>query len=127
MRFVLDDKEVRRKIQHAIKHSPKVIERALRVEVNIEAKEAKQRTPVDTGALRASVHATEPEWEGTRVSAMIAAGGPAAPYALYVHEDLDAHHVVGQAKFIESVMFESAPFIAARVASRIDLNDIVGR
>lgn len=52
----------------------------------------------------------------------IVAGGPSAPYAIYVHEDLEAFHKVGQAKYIESVLMESRPFMAARVAKRIDLN-----
>jgi hypothetical protein len=56
------------------------------------------------------------------IYALIVAGGPAAPYAIYVHEDLEAIHPVGQAKFIESVLLESRPFMAARIAKRIDLN-----
>jgi hypothetical protein len=50
------------------------------------------------------------------------AGGPAAPYAIFVHEDPDAIHKVGQWKYIESVVKESVPYMAVRIARRIDLN-----
>jgi hypothetical protein len=51
----------------------------------------------------------------------MAFGGPAAPYAIKVHEDLEAFHRVGQAKFLESVLLESAPHLAQRVSRRIRL------
>jgi hypothetical protein len=43
--------------------------------------------PVDTGALRASIQASEPEISGTKISVTVSAGGSAAPYALSVHEN----------------------------------------
>lgn len=101
---------------------PDEVGRALYVETQIEATEVKRRTPVDRGPLRASIMVVGPTREGRRVYTMIVAGGPAAPYAIYVHEDLDAHHTVGQAKFIESVLFESRAHMGARVARRIELS-----
>lgn len=90
-------------------------EHALRAEGEIEMTEAKLRTPVLTGALRASGHV-----EGPRDGAVrLVFGGPAAPYALYVHENMEALHKTGQAKFLESVILESAPYLAQRVAARI--------
>lgn len=99
--------------------------RALYVEVEVEVKEVKRRTPVDQGTLRGSVHQVGPTRRWRVIETMIVAGGPSAPYAIYVHEDLDAFHKVGQAKFIESVILESRPFIGARVARRIDLTRAV--
>jgi len=84
-----------------------------------ELPEVQARTPVDTGALVASEHAEGPFEVGSKVSATIVAGGPTAPYAVYVHEDLDAIHPVGEAKFVESVLKESKSFMAARVAARM--------
>jgi hypothetical protein len=101
---------------------PRVVARALFIEAEIEAKEAKKRTPVDLGNLRGSIHVTEPVIVRQTMSVSIVAGGPSAPYAIYVHEDLEAFHQVGQAQFIESVIMESRPFMAARVARRIDLS-----
>lgn len=98
---------------------PKKVGAALYIETQIETKEAKRRTPVKHGALRGTVHTEGPVFEGKSIYCMIVAGGPAAPYAVYVHENLDAFHSVGQAKFIESVVLESRPFMAQRVARRL--------
>lgn len=92
---------------------------ALRAEGEIEMTEAKRRTPVKTGALKGSGHVTGPRWRGRDVSVTLAFGGPAAPYVIPVHENLQALHPVGQAKFLESVLNESAPFMADRIARRI--------
>jgi hypothetical protein len=99
---------------------------ALRQETEVEATECKKRCPVRFGTLRGTIHASGPEQQGMMIYCEISAGGPAAPYALIVHEDLSAHHDVGQAKYIESVVFESAPYIMARVAKRIDFNKFSG-
>ena len=48
------------------------------------------RVPVDTGALRGTIFA-QTERKGDRVTATIGAGGPAAPYALAIHEHLSSH------------------------------------
>lgn len=92
---------------------------ALREEAEIEMTEAKERTPVDTGALRASGHVETPEVSPGEVSVTLAFGGPAIGYAIYVHENLEALHPVGQAKFLESVLIESAPHFADRVGTRM--------
>jgi hypothetical protein len=97
------------------------VERALHEEAVVEQKESMRRTPVDLGPLRAS-HATRTEVTAKGIVAIIEVGGPAAPYAIYVHEDLEAHHPVGQAKFLESTINESKPHMAKRIAKRIDLN-----
>jgi len=93
--------------------------RALREEAEIEMTEAKQRTPVDTGALRGSGRVEGPETNADEVSVTLGFGGPAAPYALHVHENLEAFHKVGQAKYLESVLIESQPYMADRVAKRL--------
>lgn len=104
------------------KKFPNEIARALKIEVEVEAKEVKRRTPVDKGTLRGTVHVVGPIFEGNKIRYLIVAGGPAAPYAVWVHENLEAFHKVGQAKYLESVIFESRPFMAARVARRIELS-----
>lgn len=95
------------------------VARALVAEAEIEMTEAKKRTPVDTGALRASGHVGGPFRRGNTVEVKLGFGGPSAPYAIFVHERLDVFHKVGQAKFLESVLLESAPFLPARVAERV--------
>lgn len=52
------------------------------------ANEARRRyVPVVTGALRASIITQPPVVIGTKVGMIVGAGGPAAPYALSVHEN----------------------------------------
>lgn len=113
--------QMRRRLQTLARRMPDVVGRALYQEAEIEATEAKRRTPVDTGALRGTIHVTPPTHSRSGISVTIAAGGPAAPYAAAVHEDLEAFHKVGQAKYIESVLNESGPYMASRIARRIDL------
>lgn len=107
--------------------TPAELGRALYQEALVEQKESMRRTPVKTNALRASHVTTKPQISGRDISVTIEVGGSAAPYALYVHENLDADHPVGQAKFLESTINESRPFFAARIAKRIDLNRLVRR
>lgn len=102
--------------------SPDEFGRALYQEAQIEATECKKVTPVDTGALRASITVEGPVREGRRIYCTISAGGPSAPYAFYVHEDLEAFHKQGEAKYIERPLQESAPYMPDRIAKRIDLN-----
>ena|SRR3990167_5265998 len=78
--------------------------------------EAKLLTPVESGNLRASGHISLPVISGTEVSLVLGFGGPAGSgnqgqtnaesvgYAVYVHENLQAHHPVGQAKFLETAV-----------------------
>ena len=53
---------------------------------------AKEITPVDTGRLRSSL-----TWQRNDTSVDI---GTNVEYAIFVHEDLDAFHRVGEAKFL---------------------------
>ena len=110
---------VRAKLAAITSTIPLAVSRALYEVALEEAKESMKRTPVDTGALRASHEVQPPKWSGRDLSVMIQVGGPAAGYAVIVHEDLEADHKVGQAKFLESTLNESGPHIPKRVANRI--------
>jgi hypothetical protein len=57
--------------------------------------------------------------DGLDTVGTITVGGPSASYAIYVHENLENFHPIGQAKFLESVVLESAPFLGARIATRV--------
>ena len=94
-------------------------------ETIVEAKECRRVTPIDTGLLRASVRAKGPVREDRTVKTWIVAGeqgSGAEAYALIVHEDPDAHHPVGAWKYIEHPLKESAPYMAQRIAKRVDVN-----
>lgn len=83
--------------------------------------------PVDTTALRSSSYVTEPEIEGDAVVVEMGYGGPAAQinqktgestdsYALYVHENLEAFHKVGSAKYLEMPFDQATRGMPARLA-----------
>ena len=80
-----------------------------------------KRTPVEIGTLKASHETTLPSWEGDSLEVSIKVGGPAAPYAVPVHELTEIKHKNGQAKFLESAVHEAVPTLLARVAKRMKL------
>jgi hypothetical protein len=76
--------------------------------------------PVDTGALRASGQVRPPEVSGTNVEVVIGYGGPAADYAIYVHEDLEANHAPGtSAKFLEVPVLNRLPEWQDEIVHRV--------
>lgn len=104
----------------------------------VEMPESMARTPVDPstaaygghrsghGELRDS-HRVVVNIEGNLVVGKITVGSvndPVVDYATYVHEDMEAHHTTGQAKFLESTLFESRPFIGGRIAQRAQLAEM---
>lgn len=104
---------------------------ALYVEGEQTITEAKRLTPVDEGILRASGFVQLPVETPEGIEVMIGFGGPAGTgnrgetntedvgYAVYVHEDLTAHHTVGQAKFLETPINRRRPEFTARIVQRI--------
>lgn len=84
--------------------------------------------PVDTSALKSSGYVSEPEQEGDRITVNIGYGGPAAKvnpktgestdgYAIYVHENLEAFHPVGTAKFLEIPFNAAQKGMGGRIAA----------
>lgn len=124
--------EMTRKLRTIATQYPDLVGRALFQEAEIEATEMKKITPVDTrpnqwypyqiaphpGQLRNSIHVEHPEQHGKTIEVIIATG-PEADYAIFVHEDPDAFHPVGQWKFMESVLQESRSHMADRLARRL--------
>lgn len=121
----IDASKVVARLQALARKMPNEIARALYEEALIEQKESMRRTPVLTGALRASHQVLSPVINRGDVSVSIVVGGPAAPYAWEVHENIDAEHKNGQSKFLESTIMESRPFIPERIARRIELYRLV--
>lgn len=99
---------VRRAAQHA-----------LVIEAETIMAEAKRETPVDTGTLRASGRVSPPSMSLGNVSIDLTFGGPAREYAIYVHEDLNATHVNGNAKFLEGPVKRHADRFSANVSRSI--------
>lgn len=112
------------------KKFPDHVAKALYQEMQIEATEMKRRTPVDTtenaphpGNLRDSIHVELPERSGNEITVTVATGTQ-APYAVFVHENPEPIHPVGEWKFMESVIKESQPYMAARLTKRVHLNQL---
>ena len=90
--------------------------------------QAKQLAPVDTGTLRSSGYVAPPVSTPDKVSVELGFGGPTAKrnpksgalvdsYAIYVHEDLEAHHTVGMAKFLEIPFNHAKAGMTKRIAA----------
>lgn len=117
--------DMQAKLRNASKNYPDKVGKALWVEMGVELVEVIKRTPKESGDLRDTIHRIGPKKEGNTISVLIVAGGPDAPYAIVVHEDLEAIHQVGQAKYLESVILESRAYIGARVARRLNIAEWV--
>lgn len=107
-------RKMERRIDDMVRRHPRIAQRALVSEAEIELTEMKHRTPVDTSALRNSgrvevVGAFGIKW---------VFGGAAIDYAVAVHEDTEVFHDPGQAKYVESVVMEFIPNAAQRIGLR---------
>lgn len=123
---LINDNTVIRTLRFGAKAAQAEFGRALFEELDtVETPECRRRTPIDTGALVSTIRTFGPIYRGTLIEAGTTAGGDAAPYAWFVHEDLEAYHRVGQAKYIESTYREAAPFLTQRVGRRIILRRIL--
>ncbi len=118
---------------------PRSVESALYVEAQIEMTESKRRCPVSPtkaqfkamgrsmpknlrpGTLRASGYVAKPVREGRKISVELGYGGAASDYAVVQHERLDYRHTTGQAKYLESVLNESRPYMLQRIAQRLQI------
>ena len=90
--------------------------KALRQEGNIILNDSVKQTPVEFGDLRRS--GTVEEVKETKTVYEIAIGFNTT-YAAAVHENLNAHHPVGKAKYLEDPLMARAPNISKNVAKRV--------
>ena len=103
-------------LDRTAKQFEKSLERGATKFGQIELTEMKRRTPVEFGVLRDS-GLFQIRWEGRTLILTWTFGGATATYAVYVHEDMEAFHRVGQAKFVESVTNESAQYAPGRIVA----------
>lgn len=78
--------------------------------------------PVRTGALLTSGRVEAPSFRGDKVSCDIVYGGPAAPYALYVHEippGKAKHDYPTRWKFLENPVKLYSNGMEERIAKRV--------
>ena len=74
---------------------------------------SQSRTPVDTSNLKGSAY-TRKAGGGVEV-------GYTANYAIFVHENMEARHTNGQAKFLESALRDNASRIVDIVRRRAEI------
>lgn len=82
--------------------------------------QSKQRVPVDTGALRSSGHVVAPDPNAQVLQMTLGYGGAAVDYALVVHENLEARHPVGEAKYLERPVMERLGTLDRDLASALE-------
>ncbi len=122
--------EMQRKIGSYAKKYATAFAEAQFEETVIEAEECAKITPFDhrenaphPGQLRESVHATRPFIAKTITTKVVAGGtdgGADIHYAILQHEtEWFAHQEPEQWKYIESVLFASAPYMLARINKRL--------
>ena len=89
----------------------------VRLAANVIVAESKRRVPVDTGYLKGSHYI---EMLSNRNGMPIAEIGCTAEYAIYVHENLEANHPHGKAKYLEDPMNRQVVGIAGRIADKVE-------
>lgn len=122
------------------------IESALRIEAElVMTKSKRDHVPVDLGTLRNSGHVGRPVRVGKDVSVTMAYGGPAAAYALAVHEHPSRHSPPSWEnirdeqgrfrrvqfspsgrgpKYLERPLMDAIPGMPERIAARLNIERI---
>lgn len=82
---------------------------------------SQEQVPVRYGVLKGSGHVEDPVVGENGVEILIGYGGPAAQYALFVHENLTAEHAPPtKAKFLEDPMNDVLDRLIARLQGRME-------
>jgi hypothetical protein len=119
--FTLEgDIELQSVLKLAREQSPLAVAKAIYEEANLIFAKSQVLVPVDTGVLRGSGGVSAPQMGATGYFVDIFYGGPAAPYALYVHEIIgNYHNPPTQAKYLEQPLMEAIPDIQKNLSRRI--------
>lgn len=112
--------ELTNKLNKSVSQISDTVQSALLDCGNDLQQKAQDLTPVDTGALRSSAF-TESDRQGKNPSVIV---GFEEEYSIFVHENLEAHHNIGQAKFLEQPLKENADKYVEYVRDKVqDLID----
>ena len=107
-------------LRAAQQNAPKAVAQAIYEEAQVIFAKSQILVPVDTSALRGSGDVSAIQGSGQGVYVDIFYGGPAAPYALYVHEIIGNYHKAPtQAKYLEQPFMESLAKIQNNISRRI--------
>ena len=114
------DKELIYALEAGAKDTPHAIAQAIWEEANMIFAKSQILVPVDTGVLRGSGGVSAPQMGTQGYFVDIFYGGPAAPYALFVHEIIgNYHNPPTQAKYLEQPVMEAMPSIQQNIRGRI--------
>ena len=119
--FTLDGIDDLQKVLKNLKdQSGEVMGQALYEEANVIFANSQVLVPVDTGVLRGSGGVSAPQMGTRGYFVDIFYGGPAAPYALIVHEIIgNYHNPPTQAKYLERPLMDRVPAIQQNLSKRI--------
>ena len=81
---------------------------------------SQEQVPIKYGILKASGQVTLPTYSEHSVEVDIGYGGAASDYALVVHENLEAHHPHGKAKYLEDPVNAGVPGLMERITESVD-------
>ncbi len=114
------DKELVNSLKSGKETSPRAIAQAIWEEANTIFAQSQILVPVDTGVLRGSGGVSAPQMGNQGYFVDIFYGGPAAPYALYVHEIIGNYHKPPtQAKYLEQPLMAAVDGLQERIKGRI--------
>lgn len=121
IRFDLNgDEQLVKALKSGKEKSPQAIAQAIWEEANMIFAKSQILVPVDTGVLRGSGGVSAPQMGNQGYFVDIFYGGPAAPYALYVHEIIgNYHNPPTQAKYLEQPLMEAMDGLQSRLKGRI--------
>lgn len=121
IRFDLNgDEQLVKALKSGKEKSPQAIAQAIWEEANVIFAKSQILVPVDTGVLRGSGGVSAPQMGNVGYFVDIFYGGPAAPYALYVHEIIgNYHNPPTQAKYLEQPLMEAMDGLQSRLKGRI--------
>lgn len=119
--FTLEgDLELKAMLEAAREKSPLAVAQAIYEEANLIFARSQVLVPVDTTALRGSGGVSAPQKGTTGYFVDIFYGGPAADYAMYVHEIIGNYHKPPtQAKYLEQPFMQALPEIQNNISRRI--------
>jgi hypothetical protein len=121
--FTLDlfgDQELVNALKAGEEDTPQAIAQAIWEEANVIFAKSQVLVPVDTGVLRGSGGVSAPQMGSQGYFVDIFYGGPAASYALYVHEIIgNYHNPPTQAKYLEQPVMEAMSTIKENIKGRI--------
>lgn len=102
--------------------APKALATTLFLEAHRILARSIRITPRDTGALRSTGHVEPPKVTSRGAEVVLGYGGPAAPYAVYVHEITTSYHEPPtQAKYLEQPVLEATRGLSQRLGLSLKL------